>query len=52
MSERAEQDRWIALRAERKLPKDTHFTVRVKKSAPSAEGPKKTPGDQPFTFYT
>jgi uncharacterized protein YfaS (alpha-2-macroglobulin family) len=52
LSERAEKDRWIALRAERKLPKDTHFTVRVKKGAPSAEGPKKTPGDQPFTFYT
>jgi len=52
MSERAEAGRWIALKAERKLPKDTHFTVRVKKGAPSAEGPKQTPGDQPFTFYT
>jgi uncharacterized protein YfaS (alpha-2-macroglobulin family) len=52
LSERAEKGRWIALKAERKLKKDTHFTVRVRKGAPSAEGPKKTPGDQPFTFYT
>ena len=45
-------DRWIALVPTAPLPKDTQFTVRVAKGAPSAEGPRGTPTDQAFSFRT
>ena len=52
LSQRAEKGRWLAFRAERKLPTATAFTVRVKKGAPSAEGPRRTDGDQSYAFST
>jgi len=43
---------WVALRAKEVLPRATTCTVTVSKGAPSAEGPRTTPGDQLFTFRT
>jgi len=52
LAERAEDDRWIALRPKNVLPRATNFTVTVREGAPSAEGPRTTPGDQAFSFRT
>ncbi|MDD5308947.1 MAG: alpha-2-macroglobulin family protein [Deltaproteobacteria bacterium] len=52
MSEAAGKERWIALKAETRLPKATNFTVTLKEGAPSAEGPRTTPGAQAFSFRT
>ncbi len=56
----AEQDRWLAFRAEpmigagaeQPLPAGTTFTVSVQPGAPSAEGPRATTESQKFTFKT
>ncbi len=48
----AEEGRWIALIPKQPLPKATSFTMTVAKGAPSAEGPRTTPGEQSFGFYT
>ncbi len=49
---KATEGRYVALRADAPLPKGTHFKVVVKRGTPSAEGPKATPKDQSFEFYT
>ena len=49
---RAEAGRWLALRPKQTLPRATSLTVSVGKGAPSAEGPRVTPGDQAFSFRT
>ena len=45
-------DRWIALVPNAPLAKDTGYTVRVAKGAPSAEGPRPTTGEQAYSFRT
>jgi len=50
--ERAEDGRWIALKATALLPKSASCTVTVKRGAPSAEGPGITGSDQYQTFQT
>ncbi len=52
MVEHAKEGCWAALVSDKPLPKGTSFKVVVKKGAPSAEGPKTTPGKQTFSFYT
>ncbi len=52
MVEHAKEGRWTALVSDKILPKGTSFKVVVKKGAPSAEGPKTTPGKQTFSFFT
>ncbi len=52
LSQQAEKGRWLAFRPADKLPVATHFTVRVKQGAPSAEGPKTTDKAQTFGFST
>jgi uncharacterized protein YfaS (alpha-2-macroglobulin family) len=52
LAARAEKGRWLAFRAEGKLPTATVFQVRVKAGAPSAEGPRRTTKDQVFSFGT
>ncbi|MCP4601821.1 MAG: hypothetical protein GY847_15120 [Proteobacteria bacterium] len=48
----SQPERWVAALPKASLPKGTTFTLSLNKGAPSAEGPKKTPGDQAFTFKT
>ena len=52
MSQAAEKGRWVAFRPVGKLPTATHFSVRLKAGAPSAEGPRRTTKDQSFAFST
>ncbi len=52
LSQQAEKGRWIAFRPVNKLPAATHFIVRIRAGAPSAEGPKTTDKEQSFTFGT
>ncbi|MBX3226012.1 MAG: hypothetical protein KIT84_29445 [Labilithrix sp.] len=52
LTQQAEKGRWIAVRPEARLATATSYTVRVKKGAPSAEGPKTTSADQSFAFHT
>jgi uncharacterized protein YfaS (alpha-2-macroglobulin family) len=52
MSQAAEKGRWVAFRPAGKLPTATHFSVRLKAGAPSAEGPRRTTKDQSFGFST
>jgi hypothetical protein len=50
---KADQDgRWIAFRAEREFPKDTHVTISIGPGTPSAEGPNKSTDKQSFSFET
>ncbi len=50
--DRAQPDRWIALRPRAALPPETKFEVIMAEGAPSAEGPRPTPEDQGFVFST
>ena len=50
--EATEEDRWIALALEQPLERDTNYTIRLKKGAPSAEGPNVTAEAQDTHFYT
>ena len=52
MSKRAPKDQWIAIRAVEPLPKASSIVTIVKRGAPSAEGPKRTEGEQSRTFRT
>jgi hypothetical protein len=52
LSQQAEKGRWLAFKAEGKLPTATSFTTRIKAGAPSAEGPRRTTKDQAFGFTT
>ncbi len=52
MSQAAEKGRWVAFRPVGKLPTATHFSVRLKAGAASAEGPRRTTKDQSFAFST
>lgn len=52
LTQQAEKGRWIAFRPKDKLEAATTFTVKVKKGAPSAEGPRTTDKDQSYSFST
>ena len=52
LRDRSTAGRWIALRTVEPLPAAETIKVIVQQGAPSAEGPKLTPGDQSFTFFT
>lgn len=49
---RVPPDRWIALRPVAPLDRATRYGVVVRRSAPSAEGPRVTDADQDHTFST
>lgn len=48
----AEENRWIAIKADDKFPQSTVVQVAVKSGASSAEGPRKTTTDQVKSFTT
>jgi hypothetical protein len=50
LAQQAEKGRFLAFRPKEKLPTATSFTVKVKKGAPSAEGPRTTDRDQSWSF--
>jgi len=52
LSQAAEKGRWLAFRPVAKLPTATSYTVRIKAGTPSAEGPRRTTKDQPYSFST
>jgi uncharacterized protein YfaS (alpha-2-macroglobulin family) len=51
-SKKGEPPRWIAFRAQRPLPKATRIDVTFPEGTPAAEGPRKTPKPQSFSFST
>lgn len=44
--------RWLALKAEEPLAKNSSFSLTIARGAPSAEGPKRTSEPQRFSFRT
>ena len=52
MVDSAQEGRWLAFKPKTPLPAATSFQVVVAKGAPSAEGPRTTPGEQAYSFYT
>ncbi|MBI4748407.1 MAG: hypothetical protein HY774_07940 [Acidobacteria bacterium] len=50
--ESATPGRWIAVQPVNSLPVDSKITVRLKRGAPSAEGPLETTRDATFSFKT
>lgn len=52
LAQSAEKGRYLAFRPVNKLSTGTPFIVRVKKGAPSAEGPQRTASEQALSFST
>ncbi|MDR2013501.1 MAG: Ig-like domain-containing protein [Rhodanobacter sp.] len=52
LAQRTPSDRWLALKPVSKLATATHYTVRIKSGAKSAEGPRATTKEQSFQFDT
>ena len=52
LAKAATAGRWLAFRAQKRLPAATRFTVTVGPGTPSAEGPLKTTVKQTFSFRT
>ena len=52
LSQRAPEGQWMAFRAVELLPKDSSIVTVLKRGAPSAEGPKRTEGEQSRSFRT
>jgi uncharacterized protein YfaS (alpha-2-macroglobulin family) len=52
LARQAEAGRWLAFRAERDLPADAPVTVTIGAGTASAEGPRRTPAPQEWSFRT
>jgi uncharacterized protein YfaS (alpha-2-macroglobulin family) len=52
LTEDALTGRWLVIKANKPLPLDTQFTVKVRSGAPSAEGPLLSSEDLSFNFST
>ncbi len=52
LAAKAQPKRWLAFRAQDKLTPATSYLVKVGPGTPSAEGPKKSIGEQTFGFHT
>ncbi len=52
LSQQAEKGRWVAFRPTQKLATARPYQVKLKAGAPSAEGPRRTTGEQAFGFVT
>ncbi|GAB4421517.1 MAG: alpha-2-macroglobulin [Anaerolineales bacterium] len=50
--EQAPEGRWLAFRATKSLPKDSHIRVEIRAGMPSAEGPLVTESSQAYSFRT